>query len=274
VKHVGPRVEREAALGLVAASVLGRLDRRPGPRLDYETTSQTYDPDTDRWGAPVDMPIEASECYPTSTLVRDVVFAWFCGAAALSADGGTGWERLEGGPLEETVHSDAYGRDLVIWRFASLVSADTVIVMPMQGLTLNHRGVACYGCDKSPEAYRVYRPPATVVPDTSPVGKHDAERVVQTFLYAWQFGVDGMLPWFVTQDALDRFESEVPHSWTRSTYRLGRITTSGGGSFSAEVDLIVRDGPTRAVRLWVEVGAATPIGGDPVALAVVDVKRR
>lgn len=55
------------------------------------------------------------------------------------------WQRIDGSPLDETVYSKAYTSDVHVWQFAGLVAAGPVIVMPMQGITLNDRGVACYG---------------------------------------------------------------------------------------------------------------------------------
>lgn len=267
------RVLPPSALSPQASSVVWIGDRVLA--WDYETRSQTYDPVTDRWSAPIDMPLEFSECYPTSTVIGDVVLAWFCGTAALYGRDAAGWERLDGGPLDETVYSEAYRRDIHVWRFAKLVPAGAVVVMPMEGLTLNRRGVACYGCDGSPRAYRVYRPPDAVVPDeVSLAGKEDAELLVSAFLYAWQDHAEGLLPWLVTPRALDRFESHVPDTWTRSTFRFDGVAPAGPGEFTLALDLIIRDERVTVVPLSLRLGPATPIGGEPVPLAIVDVERR
>src|SRR5262245_43291083 len=132
-----------------------------GDRLvawDYAARSQEYDPARDRWSERVHMPFAGSECYPDSTVVAGVLFAWFCGKAALF-DQGTSWKRITGGPLDETIYSKAYKTDIHLWRFADLVAAGPVVVMPMEGITLNAKGVACYGCSGSPTSLWVYRPP-------------------------------------------------------------------------------------------------------------------
>lgn len=126
---------------------------------DYEVHSQEYDPAKDRWSAPLRMPLGFSECYPDSTLVADLLFAWFCGKAALYDAATSAWQRIEGGPLDETIYSKAYKSEIHVWRFADLVPAGSVVVMPMEGVTLDDKGVACYGCAGSPTSYWVYRPP-------------------------------------------------------------------------------------------------------------------
>jgi hypothetical protein len=128
---------------------------------DYAAQSQAYDLARDRWSAPLRMPFAGSECYPDSTVVAGLLFAWFCGKAALFDEATSAWQRIEGGPLDEIIHSDAYESDLQLWRFADLVEAGPVVVMPMEGITLDDKGVACYGCAGSPTSLWVYRPSAT-----------------------------------------------------------------------------------------------------------------
>jgi hypothetical protein len=128
---------------------------------DYAARWQVYDPATARWSARSRMPLQPSECYPDSTVVAGSMFAWFCGHAALLDGPGSTWERVRGGPLADTVHSKAYGTDLQLWRFADLVPAGSALVMRLEGITLNRKGVACYGCEGSPVHYAVYRPAPT-----------------------------------------------------------------------------------------------------------------
>jgi hypothetical protein len=128
---------------------------------DYEAQSQEYDPTRDRWSAPLHMPFEGSECYPDSIVVAGLLFAWFCGKAALFDEGTSAWQRINGGPLDDTLYSKAYNSDVQLWRFADPVNAGPVVVMPMEGITLNDKGVACYGCDGSPTSLWVYRPQAS-----------------------------------------------------------------------------------------------------------------
>jgi hypothetical protein len=131
---------------------------------DYEVHSQTYNPITDHWSEPQRMPFGGSECYPDSTVVTGLLFAWFCGKAALFDGATSTWQRVAGGPLDETIYSKAYKSNVHVWRFADLVAAGPVVVMPMEGITLNNRGIACYGCPGSPTTFWVYRPVDETVP--------------------------------------------------------------------------------------------------------------
>ena len=131
---------------------------------DYEVHSQTYNPTTDHWSDPQRMPFGGSECYPDSAVVAGLLFAWFCGKAALLDEAASTWQRVTGGPLDETIYSKAYKSNVHVWRFADLVAAGPVVVMPMEGITLNNRGVACYGCAGSPTTFWVYRPADETVP--------------------------------------------------------------------------------------------------------------
>jgi hypothetical protein len=131
-----------------------------GDRLiawDYEVRAQEYDPTTDRWSQPIEMPMEFSECYPDSVVAGDVVFAWFCGqASTLDVDQGE-WERVRGGVLEPTIQANE--REYPLFRFASLAAAGGVVVIVAEGITVDEHGVPCYGCPGSPVSYWVYRSP-------------------------------------------------------------------------------------------------------------------
>jgi hypothetical protein len=123
---------------------------------DYEVRSQGYDPTTDTWSAPVEMPMEFSECYPDSVVAADVVFAWFCGqAATLDVDTGS-WQRVRGGVLEPTI--EANEQEYALFRFASLAEAGNVVAMAAEGITVDDEGVPCYGCPGAPLSYWIYRP--------------------------------------------------------------------------------------------------------------------
>jgi hypothetical protein len=125
---------------------------------DYEVHSQEYDPATDTWSAPVEMPMRFSECYPDSVVAGDVVFAWFCGqAATFDAEIGA-WQRVRGGVLEPTI--EANGQKYELFRFASLVGAGDVFAMVAEGITVDAEGVPCHGCPDAPLSYWVYRPPS------------------------------------------------------------------------------------------------------------------
>jgi hypothetical protein len=127
---------------------------------DYEVHSQEYDPARNAWSASVKMPLEFSECYPDSVVVRDLVFAFFCGHAALYDTASGTWEEIHGGPLDEEVESEAYGRAIKLWRFAQLASTGDTVFMLAEGITLEKTGEACYGCRGSPMSFWAYRPPA------------------------------------------------------------------------------------------------------------------
>src|SRR5207247_1818796 len=83
---------------------------------NYEMEWQSLDPVSDRWSSARKMPLEPSECYVGGAAVGLAAFAWNCGEAALFQ--GDTWMEVKGGPLDQIVHSDAYGRDLKLWRFA------------------------------------------------------------------------------------------------------------------------------------------------------------
>jgi hypothetical protein len=129
---------------------------------DYEVRWQEYDPVSDSWSEPRKMPFEFDECYPDSAVVGGRVLGFFCGRAALFQPVTSEWSEIKGGPLEEEVYSDAYKRRIKVWRFASLVRADDVVFLMMEGITLNEDGTACYGCSGSPHSFWAYRPPAEV----------------------------------------------------------------------------------------------------------------
>lgn len=127
---------------------------------DYEVHSQEYDPARNVWSDSVKMPLDFSECYPDSVVVTDLVFGFFCGHAALYDAGSGTWEEIHGGPLDEEVESEAYGRAIKLWRFAQLASTGDTVFMLAEGITLEKTGEACYGCPDSPVSFWAYRPPA------------------------------------------------------------------------------------------------------------------
>jgi hypothetical protein len=126
---------------------------------DYEVRWQEYDPVGDSWSERKKMPLEFDECYPDSALVGGRAFAFFCAQAALFNPATSGWSEVTDGPLDEEVYSEAYERRLRLWRFATLIPADDVLFLMMEGITLNEDGTACYGCPGSPHSFWAYRPP-------------------------------------------------------------------------------------------------------------------
>jgi hypothetical protein len=125
---------------------------------DYDVRWQEYDPVSDSWSERQKMPLEFDECYPDSALVGGRAFGFFCGQAALFDPTVSEWREITGGPLDEEVYSDAYERRLDLWRFATLIPADAVLFLMMEGITLNEDGTACYGCPGSPHSFWAYRP--------------------------------------------------------------------------------------------------------------------
>jgi hypothetical protein len=123
---------------------------------DYDLHAQEYSPQTDSWSDPETMPMEPSECYPDSAVVGDVVFAWYCGEAATWDPGSGDWQRVRGGPLEAMIQAN--GNTYQLWRFADLVAAGDVLLLPAEGITVD-KGEPCYGCSDSPHSFWAYRPP-------------------------------------------------------------------------------------------------------------------
>jgi hypothetical protein len=130
-----------------------------GDRLvayDYDTQWQVYDPGSDSWTKPADMPFGFDECYPAAVRAGDLGFAFFCGRGALYDTATGAWERVRGGPLDEEVPGQA---GLRLWRFASLVSAGDGAFLAMEGITVTGKGdTPCYGCPGSPHSFWAYRP--------------------------------------------------------------------------------------------------------------------
>jgi DNA-binding beta-propeller fold protein YncE len=124
---------------------------------DYEVRSQEYDPVSNTWTSTMKMPFRFDECYPDSVVVRDLVFAFFCGRAALYDVDTHTWTQLHGGPLRRTI--EAHGRRYRLWRFAHLVSLGEVVHLLMEGITVSKRGVPCYGCHGTPNSFWAYSPP-------------------------------------------------------------------------------------------------------------------
>jgi hypothetical protein len=125
---------------------------------DYYMRWRSFDPGSAAWSAAGTLPLDARECYVGGAAVGSVVFAWNCGDAAIFD--GVRWTSVHGGPLDVGMFSSAYGRQIDLWRFADLVPADDVLVLPMEGITLTPSGEACYGCPGSPESLWAYRPPS------------------------------------------------------------------------------------------------------------------
>ncbi|MDQ3956873.1 MAG: kelch repeat-containing protein [Actinomycetota bacterium] len=124
---------------------------------DYDVHSQEYDAMADAWTDPLRMPLDFSECYPESTVVRGLVFGFFCGRVALYDVTTDGWVAVHGGPLGDRIATG--GRSYELWRFATPISSGDVVFLPMEGVTLDEGDVLCYGCPGSPISFWAYRPP-------------------------------------------------------------------------------------------------------------------
>jgi hypothetical protein len=111
-----------------------------------------------------------------------------------------------------------------------------------EGITLNDRGVACYGCEGSPTSFWVYRPPSEIVPTRSvgELGRGAVRRTASDFLSAWSEDAAGRLPWLATTNGLESFEEQLPPRW-RDAIRIGQVEELGAGGFEASVLLVVGD---------------------------------
>jgi hypothetical protein len=123
---------------------------------DYITHSQTLNPNTQTWAHPVKMPLEPSECYPDNAALSGLVFAFYCGEAAMYDDADGSWTLVHGGMLDATVES--HGTPIKLWRFAELTPAEDVVFIQAEGITVSDKGMPCYGCSGSPLSFWVYRP--------------------------------------------------------------------------------------------------------------------
>jgi hypothetical protein len=127
---------------------------------DYYMRWRSLGLDGNAWSVAGKIPLEASECYVSGAAVGSAVFAWNCGTASLFQDGV--WTKVRGGPVEETISSPTSQGEIKLWRFADLIPAGDVLVLPMTGITLAPSGEPCYGCPGSPESLWVYRPPSAM----------------------------------------------------------------------------------------------------------------
>ncbi|HEV8564121.1 MAG TPA: hypothetical protein VGR41_04355 [Actinomycetota bacterium] len=251
---------------------------------DYEVHSQEYDPTRDEWTSPVRMPLDFSECYPASVPVRDFVFAFFCGRIALYDSEPGMWSEIHGGLIDEEIWSKAYERYLKVWRFADLVSTGDVVFLSAQGLTLNAKGVACYGCAGAEESFWAYRPPETPSdrPAAVPVTEASAYWVADEFMLARTLGAEGRVQRLVVRAAAAKFESPdgVPEPLLAGTwYSVHRPTAIAGqpGSFEVDVELFLKGRIGRAlgqdrIRETLVIGPGQTMTGSDASLAVLDVR--
>ncbi|MBI2237769.1 MAG: hypothetical protein HYU54_04485 [Actinobacteria bacterium] len=247
---------------------------------DYEVHSQEYDPVRDAWSAPVKMPLAFSECYPDSVVVRDLIFAFFCGRAALYDVRTHAWLEIHGGMLEEEIWSDAYQRSLKLWRFADVVPAGDAVLLPAEGLTLNRKGTACYGCSGAPVSFWAYKPPTSValqVPVERPASRHAVRGVAADFMYARTSGSEGLISWLVTARAAAMFGDETGRVaeplFTGKWYRIVGVRSVEGrpGIFAVRVRLQLQGGARLNETLIV--GPGRSVGGERLPLVVIGVRR-
>lgn len=249
---------------------------------DYEASSQEYDPVRNEWTSRLRMPFEFSECYPASTTTRNLVFAFFCGRAALYDPERAAWSEIHGGLIDDEIWSKAYERYLKVWRFADLVPADDVVYVLAQGLTLNANGVACYGCPESEESFWAYRSPETLAAESSspPVMPASAYRVADEFMRARTLRAEGRVRRMVVGDAAAKFESigGVPEPLLAGTsYTVHRPTPVAGrpGVFEVDVELTLKGSIGRAlgddeVNETLVIGPGRTLTGRIAPLAVLD----
>jgi hypothetical protein len=257
--------------------------QRIGDRVlawDFNQQWQLLDPASGSWSAPERIPLDFQECYTDGARVGAAVFLFYCGDAALYD---RGWHVVRGGPLEETIYSEAYERDLDLWRFADLVSVGDMVVLFMEGLTLDDEGVACYGCSGSPVSYWVYRPSAEL-PTLPP--EHAADRVAaldvaSEFMDARILGAEGRIEHLASRDVVGMFERVVPEpmlAGTDYTYDRRAIVPVGDGT-SFEVTMTIRfAGPLGdelgldSIEEILTVGPGTTIAGDQRPLVVTAIR--
>lgn len=247
---------------------------------DFNQQSQLLDPASGSWSAPERIPLDFQECYTDGAPVRVAVFLFYCGDAALYD---RGWHVVRGGPLEETIHSEAYERDLDLWRFADLESVGDMVVLFMEGLTLDGEGVACYGCAGSPVSFWVYRPPAEL-PAARPEGAADrgaALEVASEFMYARILGAEGRIEHLASPEVVGMFERVVPEpmfAGTDYTYDRGASVPVGDGT-TFEVTMTIRFvGPfgdelgLDSLREVLTVGPGRTIAGEERRLVVTAIR--
>ncbi len=253
---------------------------------DYEVHSQEYDPARGGWSAPVKMPLEASECYPDSVLVRELVFAFFCGQAALYDVHAHAWQEIHGGPLDAEIWSDAYQRSIKLWRFADLVPAGQAVFAAAEGITLTHSGEACYGCPGSPFSFWAYVPPPALRAEPAtqqPITRHAAHQVVEDFMYARIARAEGQLEWLITSRALAMFHNAsggvLEPLYAGSNYRIDSLRTKPGrpGRFTSKVRLFINGRLAdrlglRVIRENILVGPGRSLGGERLPLLVIGVR--
>ncbi len=132
-----------------------------GDRLvayDYDWKAEAYFPSTNDWRSLPDLPFQSGECYPDGAVVGTQVFAFGCGEAATWNAGDGSWHAVHGGMTDATI--EANGGSYKLWRFATLIPAGDVLFLSAEGLTVDQKGVPCYGCPGSPTSFWAYWPAA------------------------------------------------------------------------------------------------------------------
>ncbi len=132
---------------------------------DYNWKAEAYEPSADAWRPLPNLPFHSGECYPGGVVVANQVFAFGCGEAATWKVGEDAWRAVDGGITDATI--EANGTAYKLWRFATLVPAGDVLFLSAEGITVNRKGVPCYGCQGSPTSLWAYRPEGTSGPSPS-----------------------------------------------------------------------------------------------------------
>jgi hypothetical protein len=190
---------------------------------DYEVRSQEYDPVSNTWDSVMKMPFRFDECYPDSVVVRDLLFAFFCGRAALYDVDTHTWTQIHGGPLRRTIQ--AHGRRYRLWRFAHLAPQGDVVHLLMQGITVGKRGVPCYGCRGSPVSFWAYRPSLASIRRVPASGSHLVDGNVTIQLNGAPTEVDG-----------DEEAVWVAHSNGHGGFDISRVASSTNAVRSQHIE--------------------------------------
>lgn len=75
---------------------------------DYLLDAAQYNPEMDEWRKLEPLPLEESECYPSSAAIKGFVMGWYCGQAALFKVDNEAWERI---PHPDESHLRISARD-------------------------------------------------------------------------------------------------------------------------------------------------------------------
>jgi hypothetical protein len=249
---------------------------------DYDVHFQQYDLRRDSWSAPAAMPLDAGECYPSSVVVRHLIFAFYCGQVAVFDPSTSRWRELHGGLADAGVWSDAYDRYLELWRFADLVSATNSVYLFAESITLNAKGVACYGCSGARSSLWAYRAPAGGLPKSTPtVSAATAYHVADDFMAARARGARPAIDRLITPIAAAAFgpSGDVGEPLLAGTsWHVSRPVAVPGrqGVYNVGVDLTLKgkvgdDIGREQVHETLRIAPGRTVSGRDASLAITNV---